>query len=208
MSPSCPPIGVFLDVTWRLHPRICSFISDCFYKGQLKPRPENANRVIKVPEGLSAHIDNEAGIIFIPVEHSGNSRSSEEEADVIVELVKELLGRSHLDTEGKSVGKISMEDILFVSPYNAQVRRLRDSLPEGARVGSVDKFQGEEAAVVIVSLCAARDGAPGINFLLNRNRVNVAVSRARSRSWWATPGLHRFYNRTNELPRWALVLES
>lgn len=177
-----PERGVFLDVTWRLHPGICDFISESFYEGKLKPRPENAERVVKLPADGGDRITKEAGIVFVPVEHLGNSRSSEEEADAIVRLVEELSGRTHLDEKGKVVGELCIEDVLFVSPYNAQVRRLRDALPEGARVGSVDKFQGQEAPVVIVSLCASEGetGPRGIDFLLNRHRVNVAVSRARS----------------------------
>ena len=116
----------------------------------------------------------------MPVLHQGNGQASDEEVEVIHELIKQLLGVGYVSDRGEVEGEITLNDILIVTPYNLQVGKLRDCLGEDARIGTVDKFQGQEAPVVIVSMCASTtDDAPrGIEFLLNRNRLNVAVSRA------------------------------
>jgi predicted RecB family nuclease len=173
-------LGVFLGTSWRMHPEICRFISDAFYEGRLTAEARNQNRRIAVPPDGAISVSKEAGVFFVPVEHEGNSQESEEEAVVINCLTRELLGRHYTDGSGKVTGTIGIEDILFVSPYNAQVRRLTELLPEGARIGSVDKFQGQEARIVIVSMCASEGeaGPRGLDFLLHPNRINVALSRA------------------------------
>jgi uncharacterized protein len=177
-----PEKGIFLDTTWRLHPDICKFVSDCFYNGKLLPHPDNRNRSIDPPQGGKGLVGKPAGIVFLPVEHSGNSRYSDEEVSVAKRAFEELIGRPSTDREGKPDSPLAIEDFLFIAPYNAQVRRLRDALPDGARVGSVDKLQGQEAKVVILSLCASYGEASprGIDFLLNRHRMNVAVSRGQT----------------------------
>ena len=102
--------------------------------------------------------------------------------DRIAEITEQLLTCKHTDQDGNTIGRLQLSDILYVAPYNLQVRKLRDRLPAGARVGSVDKFQGQEAPVVIISMCSSAGdfGTRGLQFLLNKNRLNVAVSRARS----------------------------
>ena len=102
--------------------------------------------------------------------------------DRIVEITEQLLKCKHTDQDGNTIGRLQLDDILYVAPYNLQVRKLRDRLPAGARVGSVDKFQGQEAPVVIISMCSSAGdfGTRGLQFLLNKNRLNVAVSRAKS----------------------------
>ena len=114
--------------------------------------------------------------------HSGNVQGSDEEVDRIVEITELLLKCKHTDQDGKSIGHLQLSDILFVAPYNLQVRKLIDRLSDGARVGSVDKFQGQEAPVVIISMCSSPGdfGHRGLKLLLNKNRLNVAVSRAKS----------------------------
>jgi uncharacterized protein len=127
-------------------------------------------------------ISTDAGILFLPVEHEGNTQGSEEEADVVLAVTQELLKRTHTDLDGTSIGKLTHEDILVVAPYNMQRLILQRCLPDGIRIGTVDKFQGQEAPVVIISMCAS-DGANssrGIGFLFERNRLNVALSRASS----------------------------
>ena len=120
----------------------------------------------------------------LPVLHQGNGQASDEEVEVIDELIRQLIGVGFVSDRGEVEGEITLNDILIVTPYNLQVGKLRERLDgEGlteARIGTVDKFQGQEAPVVIVSMCASTtDDAPrGIEFLLNRNRLNVAVSRA------------------------------
>ena len=121
----------------------------------------------------------ETGIVWVPVEHDGCTQSSDEECDAIVAIVEELLRRSVVDREGLE-RPMTAGDILIVAPFNLQVRCLRSRLDSRIRIGSVDRFQGQEAPVVIVSLCASTlEEAPrGASFLLSPNRLNVAVSRA------------------------------
>ena len=130
-------------------------------------------------DGYNSILNKEAGIIFVPVEHEGNTQASDEEVDEIKKLVNKLLGRIFTNKKGeqKSIG---WEDMLFLSPYNHQVNKLQKSLGENAKVGSVDKFQGQEAPVVFLSMCAsdANESPRGINFLFDKHRLNVAISRA------------------------------
>ena len=173
-------LGIFLEKTWRLHPGICEFISGAVYEGRLQPEPHTAERVV-LPAGAEDQVPRESGLVFLPVEHEGNNQASEEEVATIVGVANDLLGRDWIPKAGES-RRLTLDDILFIAPYNMQVRRLRESLPAGARVGSIDKFQGQEAPVVVVSMCASHGeaGPRGLKFLLDRNRLNVAISRAKS----------------------------
>ena len=122
-----------------------------------------------------------SGLRFLPVLHEGNQNSCPEEADAIRDLVAEILNSNAMfvDSENKE-RVIALRDILIIAPYNAQVFELQERLP-GGRVGTVDKFQGQQAPVVFISMTASSiDDVPrGISFLLDRNRLNVAVSRAK-----------------------------
>jgi uncharacterized protein len=185
--------GLFLGTSWRMHPGICRFISEAVYERRLTAKAHTRNRRILVPED-AARITKEAGILFVPVEHTGNSQSSEEEVEVIAEIVDELLGRTLIGDDGAPAGALTLADhFLFVTPFNMQVRKLQKRLGADARIGSVDKFQGQEAPVVIVSLCSSDgEGSRGIDFVLDRNRLNVAVSRAQSLAIVVgSPGLGR-----------------
>jgi uncharacterized protein len=136
---------------------ICGFISSAVYEDRLGYQAYTASRVLtgKVPEWL----DRPAGLFYVPVEHEGNAYESAEEEDRIASLVNDLLRASVRSAEG-ATRRLTPDDILIVAPYNLQVRRLERRLP-GIRVGSVDKFQGQEAAVVILSMCAsAGDSSP------------------------------------------------
>jgi uncharacterized protein len=117
---------------------------------------------------------------WVAVEHSGNSQKSPEEANRVKELYRSLLKQQWVNSRGESAN-VTTDDILVVAPYNAQVRLLRDCLPEGARVGTVDKFQGQEAAIALLSMTSSDDESMprGPDFLFSRNRLNVAVSRAK-----------------------------
>lgn len=175
--------GIFLGTSWRMHPGVCSFISEAVYEGRLKPESHTENRVIKLPEISAKHVQVESGILFVPVEHEGNIQGSDEEVEAIKEIVNELVGRDYLDSDGKVAGQIDIETgIIIVTPYNMQVRKLKSALPKGTRVASVDKFQGQEAPIVIVSMCASPGefGSRGMQFILDKNRLNVAISRAQS----------------------------
>jgi len=173
-------LGIFLGETWRMHPEVCRFISGAVYEDRLMPKPLTESRTINFRNGPGRYIQQSAGVVFIPVEHEGNTYESEEEAEVITQIVGELT--SQLLTEGgKPDRPLTRDDILVVTPYNLQVRILTERLP-GIRVGTVDKFQGQEAAVVLYSMCASSgDASPrGIEFLFSKNRLNVAISRART----------------------------
>ena len=132
-----------------------------------------------VPPGANGFITRETGIVFSGVEHDGNIQQSDEEVDRVKAIFHELCGRLYTAKDG-STRPLALADFLFIAPYNAQVRSLQAALPPGARVGSVDKFQGQEAPVCILSLCSSfgEYGSRGLAFILDRNRINVAVSRA------------------------------
>jgi uncharacterized protein len=170
-----PHLGIFLPVTYRMHPNVCRFISGAVYQERLKATDETARRVLPMPKA-SRLVTCESGLLFVPVEHEGNAQASDEEITTVAELVDELKGRRRPDRK-----QLTDDDILIVAPYNMQVRALRSRLPR-SRVGSVDLFQGQEALVVIVSMCASSGEASprGIEFLFSTNRLNVAISRAQT----------------------------
>lgn len=178
--PTVPPErGLFLDRTFRMGKELTRFVSELAYEGRLRPAPGRELQRL-VLEGPHHAALGQGGLSFVPVEHRGRSQSSEEEAAVVRAIVDDLLGRAFVDHRG-GTGTISLDDILVVSPYNAQVNLLRGALPDGARVGTVDKFQGQEGQVSIVSMATSSgDDLPrNIEFLYSRSRLNVAVSRAR-----------------------------
>lgn len=169
--------GVFLGVTRRLRPEICDFISEAFYEGRLTPHPDNSLcELVFDPNGEGMR---RAGVHFRQVAHAGCSQKSEPEGEVIGQLYGRLLTQKFRDKDG-SVRTLGLDDILVVTPYNVQVNYLRSILPENARVGTVDKFQGQEAPVVCVSMVtSSADEMPrDLDFLFSANRLNVAVSRA------------------------------
>ena len=169
--------GVFLDNTWRMHPDVTSFISELMYEGRLQSAPGRKLQDVKSRGEVSG-----TGLRWLPVEHHGRSQRCPEEAEVIDRIFRELTGGNTTYTDFDGVEhKLETEDVLIVSPYNSQVRCLTEKLPEGARVGTVDKFQGQEAQVVIFSMATSsgEDIPRNIEFLFSRNRLNVAMSRAR-----------------------------
>ena len=168
-------LGLFLDGSWRLHPDISAYTSEVFYEGRLHSHPGRDRLALAGVPPLSG-----TGIRFVPVPHSGQSSESPEEAAEVSELVRSLLEASptHTDASGASV-PLSDADVLIITPYNAQVRALNDALP-GFRIGTVDKFQGQEAPISIYSMATSSlEEAPhGMEFLYSLNRLNVATSRA------------------------------
>jgi len=174
-----PERGIFLKTTWRMHPDVCRFISEAVYDSRLEP--EMANNVQRLILGKDAHpLLKPTGIRFVAADHDACSQRSEEEAGIVSELYRSLLKQEYVDKQGK-MHRMTENNILVVAPYNMQVNLLRRILPEGARVGTVDKFQGQEAEVVIISMATSSgDYLPRlIEFLYSRNRLNVAISRAR-----------------------------
>jgi predicted RecB family nuclease len=173
-----PERGVFLDRTWRMHPDVCRFVSDVMYDGRLHAVPGLENQRISSP-CLSG-----SGTRTLFIEHIDNHQQAPEEADRIAAEVEQILsGGRWTDADGIE-RDLTLEDILVVAPYNAQVRCLRSKLPAGARIGTVDKFQGQQAPIVFFSMTSSsgEDVPRGMDFLFSRNRLNVAVSRAQAMS--------------------------
>lgn len=173
-----PDRGVFLDRSWRMHPDVTRFISELAYEGRLESAPGMERQRVEAEGGFDG-----TGVRWVPVEHHGRSQRSPEEAEEVAGIFRELLvgGSAFRDANGEE-RPLTVEDVLVVSPYNAHVSCLTEALPEGARVGTVDKFQGQEAPVVIFSMATSTgDDIPrNVDFLFSRNRLNVAISRARS----------------------------
>lgn len=160
----------------RLHPSICAFTSEVYYEGRLHSRADLEKQRIN---GATAPA--QSGLLWIPVSHTGNESESPEEVARIESLVATLLsaGLTWTDRHGED-RPIGLDDILIVAPYNAQVAAINERLP-GTRAGTVDKFQGQEAPIVIYSMASssAEDAPRGMSFLYSPNRLNVATSRAR-----------------------------
>jgi predicted RecB family nuclease len=164
-----PELGVFLEETRRLHPEVCSFISEALYGGRLRPEASCGRRATSA--GM--------GVRWLAVSHEGNRTDSPEEVEAIRVAIGQLAGHTFTNEEGET-RNLEHTDIMVVAPYNAQVRLLREGLPDGVQVGTVDKFQGREAVVAFYSMASSsgEDVPRGLDFLLSRNRLNVAVSRA------------------------------
>jgi predicted RecB family nuclease len=174
-----PDRGIFLDVSYRMHPEICAFISENVYDGRLRAAPATANNAVESP-GLRG-----SGLRYMPISHVGNGRESSEEAEWIVEEVARLL-RGSVTLGERSSRAMTANDVLVVSPYNAQRARIERILRarglDAVRVGTVDKFQGQEAPVVFYSMATSSDAdlPRDLAFLYERNRFNVAISRAQA----------------------------
>jgi uncharacterized protein len=168
-------LGFLLPQTWRLHPKVCKYTAEFFYDDKLRAHPISRSRVLEGHKWLDG-----AGLWFVPVGHEGNRNSSAEEVEVAARIVEGLLKPDvkWFYSAGNS-RRLKEEDILIVAPYNAQVSDLCARLPK-MRIGTVDKFQGQEAPVVIYSLTTSSpEEAPrGMEFLYSLNRLNVASSRA------------------------------
>ena len=174
-----PDRGIFLPVTRRMNPEVCRFISEAVYEGRLLAEDANTVQRLVLSKGADPALK-AAGISWVPVLHADCSQKREEESSRIGELFASLLGQQWTNKDGLTRA-IGTTDILVVSPYNMQVNLLKSALPTGARIGTVDKFQGQQAAVVLISMTAstAEDVSRGLEFLYSRNRLNVAISRAR-----------------------------
>lgn len=173
-----PRFGYFLGESWRMDSALCERVSWLSYDGALASAAATAGRAL---QGVAP------GVVSYPVEHAGCSVRSVQEAQAVVDCVRELLGREWVPAAGAEPRPLVAEDCIVVAAYNAQVDCVRealiaaglaDSSGAGVRVGTVDKFQGQEAAVVLVSLASSRvDSGRGAGFVLSPNRLNVAVSR-------------------------------
>jgi superfamily I DNA and/or RNA helicase len=168
--------GLFLEETWRLHPAICAYTSELFYDGKLRSKTGLEKQVVKGSGPVSG-----SGLYLLPVAHSGNQNCSPEEAQAVGRLVRAILAgnATWVDREEKE-RPITLDDIVIITPYNAQVFEIQQCLP-GARAGTVDKFQGQEAPIAIYSTATSShaDAPRGMEFLYSLNRLNVATSRSK-----------------------------
>jgi uncharacterized protein len=171
-----PDRGLFLERTWRLHPALCAFTSEVFYDDRLEPEADLAVQRVRSEVALVDGV----GPRRLPVASVGADNESPDEAMAVADLARSIVGGSWTDRTGVT-RPLGWRDILIVAPYNAQVGAIQRLLPPEARVGTVDKFQGQEAPISIYSLTtSAPELAPrGMDFLYSRNRLNVATSRAR-----------------------------
>jgi uncharacterized protein len=171
--------GLFLETTWRLHPKLCDFTSEVFYEDRLEPEP---HLVVQRLDSGRAGLADGVGPRILEVPTTGADNESPEEADAVARVARSLVeaGATWVDEEGET-RPVTWDEVLIVAPYNAQVGAIKRRLPPEARVGTVDKFQGQEAPISIYSLTtSAPELAPrGMDFLYSRNRLNVATSRAR-----------------------------
>lgn len=175
-----PTRGVFLPRTRRLHPAVCRFISEAVYDGRLEADADAGVQALLADPSLDPEALAPAGVRFVEVRHEGCAQKNPAEAARLRDTYEALLGQPWRNRKVE-VRPLSIEEILVVSPYNMQVNLLQSVLPAGARVGTVDKFQGQEAAAVLISMATSSgDDLPrNIEFLYSRNRLNVAISRAR-----------------------------
>jgi predicted RecB family nuclease len=175
-----PDAGLLIDKTWRMHPDLCRFTSETFYDGRLTAMPNLVRQGILADPPLSG-----AGLHIVEVPHEGNTNASPEEAAKVADLVRSLLGRQWRNRDGQ-LAPIGVGQIMVVTPYNAQIRAIQSAAAAAGlsdlQVGTVDKFQGREAPLVIYSMAtSSADDAPrGMEFLYDLHRLNVATSRARA----------------------------
>lgn len=168
--------GVFMPVSRRMHPAVCGYISSAVYETRLKSDEAAETQTLTMPDGRSL-----VGAGIRNVHHAGRSQVSPEEIAAVRAQIEAVLGSSYRNRDGE-IRAIGHSDILVVAPYNAQVNALRTALPAGVRVGTVDRFQGQEAPVCLVSMTtsSSEELPRDIEFLFSLNRINVAVSRAQA----------------------------
>ena len=196
--------GYFLQVTWRMHPQLCAPVSALSYGGKLHSAAAASERILKVPAREEPVIPADPGLYMYGVHHEHCTVRSEVEAAAVARLAGEFVGASWTAGANQSARELTGEDIVVVAAYNAQVdtiaehlrrARLLDADGHGVRVGTVDKFQGQQAPVTIVSMASSNAGVSGrgAEFLLSPNRLNVALSRGQWCSVLvASDSLHRF----------------
>jgi len=175
-----PTLGVLLNQTWRMHPDVCHFISQALYEGRLTNQKDTARQMIVLNSTADSALK-ASGIVFESVIHEGCEQTSEAEVRRIDEIVASLLKQTYINSDGV-IHPFTAANILIVAPYNAQVRLLKQRLSENLKIGTVDKFQGMEAEVVIISMTTSSgDDMPrDMAFLFDRRRLNVAISRAKT----------------------------
>lgn len=171
--------GIFLERTYRMHQDVCAPLSEVVYEGKLQADEANLHQAVVINQPRL--ITQQNGILPIYVPHEGNTQSSEEEVEKIKAILAELKTGNFIDKAGEA-HPIQDKDILIVAPYNMQVNLLKEKLGTTYQIGTIDKFQGQEAAVVIISMAVSdvADSPRGLDFIFNKNRLNVAISRAKA----------------------------
>lgn len=166
--------GQLLDSSYRLHPDLSQFISDTFYNSRLGAHPSTRARQLK---GRNTGLPNQ-GVAVVLAQHQNCVQKSEEEAQIIAHYYQQLIGQTFIDQNGQR--QITPDDILVIAPYNMQVNHLQTQLPLGARIGTIDKFQGQEAPITLISMTTSSPDnlSRQMDFLYSGNRLNVAISRA------------------------------
>jgi uncharacterized protein len=177
-QPTMPhDLGLFLGTTFRLHPDLCDYTSEVFYESKLRPESHLRVQALLGPPPVDG-----TGPRLLRVVHRGNDNDSVEEADAVARLARSLVeeGASWVDQRGQT-HVMGWDQVLIVAAYNAQVSEIKRRLPPEARVGTVDKFQGQEAPISIYSMASSsvEDAPRGMEFLFSEHRLNVATSRAR-----------------------------
>jgi len=171
-----PGDGVLLTETWRMHPDVCAFVSERSYDSRLHSRAACSSRRADATTGALTGF----GLRTLAVEHDGRSQASSEEAEAIAAACRHLLIGATVTDDNGTVRALVADDILIVAPYNLAVRCIRERVPDGVRVGTVDRFQGQQAPIVFCAMtCSAGEDVPrGVDFLFGAHRLNVAISRA------------------------------
>ncbi|MEI6270105.1 MAG: TM0106 family RecB-like putative nuclease [Methylococcaceae bacterium] len=171
--------GIFLERTYRMHPDVCAPLSEIVYEGKLQADADNSKQTITIPK--SSLITKAYGILTVNVQHEGNTQSSEEEVQLVQQLIAELKTGTFTNKKGEQ-SPITDADILVIAPYNMQVNLLKEKLGNALKIGTIDKFQGQEAPVVIISMAVSNieESPRGLDFVFDINRLNVAVSRAQA----------------------------
>ena len=201
-----PERGLFLETTWRLHPELCRYTSEVFYDDRLEPEEHLHRQTVTAAQPRLGGV----GPRWLGIDTTGADNDSPDEAAAIADLATSLVAKGSSWTDAHAIERpIGWDEILIVAPYNAQVGEIRRLLPPAARVGTVDKFQGQEAPISIYSMTTSSpELAPrGMDFLYSRHRLNVATSRARCIAIVAaSPDLFRVRARTPEQMRLANAL--
>eukprot|EP00927_Polykrikos_kofoidii_P059492 TRINITY_DN54640_c0_g1_i1.p1 TRINITY_DN54640_c0_g1~~TRINITY_DN54640_c0_g1_i1.p1 ORF type:complete len:1217 (+),score=187.56 TRINITY_DN54640_c0_g1_i1:167-3817(+) len=178
--------GFFLGKTYRMNMALTGFVSNHYYGGKLGVAESRGGQNSEIVLGNQVNlIPRGAGVVFLEAPHDGNAQSSEEECEVVLGCLRQLVGSDVMTFPSLSEPKtLGQQDIIIVSPFNAQVSLLQSKLRDGefgsVRVGTVDLFQGQEAQVVLVSLGSSMSGGRGVEFVLNRKRMNVSISRGKT----------------------------
>lgn len=168
-------VGVFLDLSYRMHPAVCTVVADLAYDGELESAPPARVRAITGPDLdiLGFRVPVRPGVVWIPTD------DADDEVAVTRAILDQLVGAATVTVEPGVTQTLTWDEVRVVAPHNAHVNRLDAALPEAAQVGTVDRFQGQQGHVAVYSMGRLADSPGDVPFLYEINRLNVAISRAR-----------------------------